>query len=304
MQVERLSYGKLAHCYRLSNGVIELIIPAEVGLRILHFGFVGERNEFFVTDPLEVPADRGSWQLYGGHRLWFAPEMEGRTTIPDNQPITVEEHGDVVRLIQPIEAVTNVVKEIDIRFEADAASVEVVHRVHNRNIWDVQLALWAISVMQPGGTAIIPLPPRGTHPKDLLPTATLTLWPYTDLSDPRFRFGRKYVYVSQDTNATTPQKIGAAVSSGWAAYANDGHVFIKQFAHVQGANYPDLRSTVEVFTSPEMIELETLGPLISIAPSGSAEYHERWTLAKDVPALTHDDEVDRYVAPLVAHGAR
>ena len=306
MKIERLSYGGLSNCYRLSNGVIDLITPAEVGLRIVHFGYTGERNEFYRDDPLAIPADRDRWQPYGGHRLWAAPEQEGRTTLPDNQPITLEDkrdsRGDFVRLIQPVEALTRIQKEIDIRMDA-GASVEVVHRIRNQGVWDVTLALWAISVMLPGGTAIIPLPPRGSHPRDLLPASRLALWTYTDLSDARFRFGQKYLYVRQDRSAALPQKIGALVPSGWAAYANGDHLFVKQFAYVEGATYPDLGSNVEAFTNPEMLELETLGPLITLTPDGSAEYRERWTLARDVPVIETDADVDQYVVPVVAANA-
>jgi len=48
-----------------------------------------------------------------------------------------------------------------------------------------EFAPWALTVMPPGGTCIIPLLPRGTHPEDLLPGNLLTLWLYTDMSDPR-----------------------------------------------------------------------------------------------------------------------
>ncbi len=302
MNVERLSYGGLENCLRLSNGVIELIIPTDVGLRIVHFGFVGERNEFYRDDPLVIPADRRhTWQLYGGHRLWLAPEQVGRTALPDNQPITLEDkrdsRGDFVRLIQPVEALTRIQKEIDIRL-GDGASVEVVHRIRNQGVWDVTLALWAISVMPPGGIAIIPLPPRGSHPQDLQPTSRLALWAYTDLSDARFRFGRKYLFMRQDQAAATPQKIGASVPSGWVAYANGDHLFVKQFD--VGQPYPDFGSNVEVFTNTAMLELETLGSFILLSRNGTAEYRERWTLARDVPPIATDADADQYVAAVVA----
>jgi len=298
MQIERVSYRDLSNCYRLSNGVIELIIPADVGIRIIRFGFVGDRNEFFETDLLSVPMDKNTFQLYGGHRLWHAPEQNGRTNVPDNEPITIEDHGDFIRLIQPVD-ITGIAKQIDIRFAADSASVDLSHRLENRGLWDVSLAVWSLSVMRAGGKAILPLPPRGSHPQDLLPASTLALWAYTDLSDPRWQFGRKYLYLSQDGNFALPQKIGLSVPSGWAAYANAGHLFVKQFDYTQGEMYPDLGSNVELFTNSEMLELETLSPLVTLSPSGSSEHKERWTLAQDLPAVETDDDVDQYVLPVM-----
>lgn len=297
MYIERLNYSGL-NCYRLANGVLELIITGDVGPRIIRFGFIGEHNEFYQADPLAIPADRSAWQLYGGHRLWHAPEAAGRTTVPDNTPISVEDHGDLVRIVQPTDA-AGIEKQIDIHLTPASNHVRLTHRLINHNLWGIELAVWALSVMTPSGTAVIPLPPRGSHPEDLLPTATLAIWPYVDLSDPRFGFGRKYIRIAHNPHVSTPLKLGAAVPSGWIAYTNANHLFIKQFEYAAGAVYPDLGSNVEVFANDFMLELETLSPLITLAPAASVEHIERWTLVKDVPEVASDDAIDRYVLPVV-----
>ncbi|MBE2272293.1 MAG: hypothetical protein IAE80_28925 [Anaerolinea sp.] len=298
MNIERLSYRGLPTCYRLSNGVIDAIITGDLGTRIIRFGFVGERNEFFESDPLEVPANKSVWQLYGGHRLWHAPEQAGRTDLPDNQPITVEDHGEFVRVIQPLEDATGIAKSMDITLGADSASLRIVHRLRNQGVWDVRLAVWALSVMNSGGMAIIPLPPRASHDEVLLPTSSLALWAYTDLSDPRWRFGAKYLYLKQDRNFAIPQKIGALVPNGWAAYFNDHHLFVKQFSAPPPIPHVDFGSNVEVFTNDFMLEVETLSPLVTLPPGGSAEHVEHWTLARDIPTISSDEDVDQFVLPL------
>src|SRR5690606_35403023 len=113
---------------------------------------------------------------------------------------------------------------------------------------------WALSVMAPGGMGILPLPPRGTHPEDLLPTSTLTLWSYTDLSDPRWTFGERFIRLQQDSNSAKPQKIGASVPDGWAAYQLGDTVFLKAFRPHTGGHYPDKNCSVEMFTNSEMLE--------------------------------------------------
>jgi hypothetical protein len=55
----------------------------------------------------------------------------------------------------------------------------------------------------------------------------------------------------------------------------------------------------ETFTNPDMLEVETLGPLVSLEPGAAVEHVEEWSLFKDVPAPTNDAEVDRYVLPKV-----
>ena len=64
-------------------------------------------------------------------------------------------------------------------------------------------APWALSVMDTGGTAIIPLPPRGSHEDNLLPANSMTFWAYTDMADPRWTWGEKYLLLRQDSAKPT-----------------------------------------------------------------------------------------------------
>lgn len=292
-------YGGWQRAAHLKNGTVDLVITAEVGPRIIRFGYTGERNEFH-----EAPDDMGQtggdeWRIYGGHRFWHAPEHPERTYVPDNSPVTIEELDDIIRVTQPTEAATGLQKQLEIQLAPDAAHVTVTHRLINHALWAVQCAPWCLSVMAAGGKAILPLPPRGEHPRDLLPTSTLTLWAYTDMSDPRWMWGKKYVTLQQDATATNPQKLGATVPDGWSAHLRDGYLFVKCFTPVDGVAYPDLNSQVEIFTNTDMLELETLGPTLSIKPGASVTFTENWFLFKDVPAVSDDASIDAAVLPLV-----
>ena len=293
MNIEKTEYRDWPNCYRLSNGLTDLIATTDIGPRIIRFGFVGEENEFKEYEDTAGQVGSDEWRIYGGHRLWHAPEAKPRTYYPDNSPVALEEHGDFVRLIQQTEATTGIQKEIDVRMAPADARVDVIHRLRNTNLWAVELAPWALSVMAPAGTAIIPLPPRRSHEESLLPTSPIALWAYTDMTDPRWHWGRKYVLLRQDPNLSTPQKAGATVTDGWAAYARAGHLFVKRFSYVESARYPDLGCSVEAFTNADMLELETLGPLVDLQPGTAVEHVEHWHLFRDVPAPQNDADVDR-----------
>ncbi|MGC9399550.1 MAG: hypothetical protein ACP5HM_10490 [Anaerolineae bacterium] len=294
-----ISYQGWETCYRLSNGVVELVVTGEVGPRVIRFGFVEDVNEFWEAPALLGKSGGDAWVNYGGHRLWHAPEAEPRTYAPDNEPVKVEEHEGFVRFIQPVEASTGIEKALDIRLDAGTARVEVIHRLRNTNLWTVRLAPWALSVMAPGGTAVVPLPPRGPHPENLAPTGRLALWAYTDMRDPRWTWGTRFILLRQDPQTATPQKVGVFVPDGWAAYARAGHLFVKTFEVVEEASYPDLGVNVETFTNAEMLELETLAPLVDLAPGTEATYVERWHLFDGVPAPTSDEDVAAQILPLL-----
>ena len=300
MQSETVQYGGWQNCQRISNGTIEIIATTDVGPRIIRFGFVDGENEF-----REVPEHAGltggdEWRSYGGHRLWHAPESKPRSYLPDNAPVVFKVLPDGLRLTQPVETRTGIQKEIEIEFRSDN-HVRAIHRLKNTGLFGLELAPWALSVMAPGGVAILPLPEPGFHPHDLLPSSSITLWAYTDLSDPRWSFGRQFVLLRQDATCQTPQKIGCEVSAGWCAYARQGHLFVKRFQFQAGAQYPDRNCNVEFFTNQKMLELETLGPLVELQPGETVTYVEDWNLLRNVSQPQSDAEVIQNIIPLVSN---
>jgi len=156
-------------------------------------------------------------------------------------------------------------------------------------------------VMTTGGTAILPLPRRGSHPQDLQPANRLVLWHYTDMSDARWTWGNQYVLLRQDETATRPQKLGASVPSGWCAYARAHHLFVKRVAFDATATYPDLGCSIETFTNREMLELETLGALTRVEPGMTIEHVETWELFRDVPMPRNDADVNQFVLPKITN---
>lgn len=299
IQIETVNYASFGQCCRITNGLIEALVTLDVGPRVIRFGFVGGKNEFVEHAPAQLnPAE---WNIFGGHRLWHAPEHPVRTYVPDNAPVNVTQAEGVVTFTQAVEAGTGIQKRIEIALEPSQAIAYVRHELVNTGLWAVTFAPWALSVMATGGTAIIPLPPRGSHPEDLLPSSNLVVWPYTDLGDARWKYGYEYVLLRQDpTSAPThPQKIGVS-SARWLAYVNDGVMFAKAAPYHSGARYPDMGCSVELFTNNWMLELETLGPVTEIQAGGSVIHSEKWALFRDVPAVNNDADVKTHVEPLLA----
>lgn len=290
---------------RLANERAELLLSTSFGPRIVRYALAGGENALAEISPAgqAKPTPFGDdWHIYGGHRLWHAPEHPVRTYWPDNQPVKHETHGNTVTLTQPVEPNTHLEKQMAVTLDPVGARVTIVHRITNRGAFDVELALWALSVMPAGGRAIFPNAPFVPHPEGLLPARPFVLWPYTKLNDARWTFGDRYFQLRQDPSRTDPQKLGFYCAEGWVAYARGDLVFVKTYEPAPGP-HADLGCNTETFTNELFLELETLGPLVKIPPGGYSEHTERWSLFR---AEMGDDEasIADVLTPLVDEARR
>lgn len=303
--VEQIAYNGCAGSVSISNATVQLIVTTEVGPRILFYGMRGGENAFHeVAEDLGKRAGR-EFRLYGGHRLWVSPEV-ARTYYPDNFPVSVRRFNTHLVFTAPPESRppgSNLQKEIEIELDGIGSHVRVTHRIRNLGKRGTRLAPWALSVMAGGGTAILPLPPRAPFsPNRLLPEGVIATWSYTDLADPRWKIGTGYIQLRQQSSPEgrfQQQMIGIHNPAGWCAYHRNGCLFVKKSRPVQGATYPDFGCNCEVFTGPEFLELETLGPLRILKPGGTAEHTEHWWLFENLESGEDEDWIERTVRPLV-----
>lgn len=301
VKIEKISYKGWTNCYRVSNGDIELIVTGDVGPRIIRFGFPGGQNLFKEYADQLGKSGEAAFQLRGGHRIWVAPEQLATTWAPDNAPVKIEIKEGVLEATEPVEPTTGLQKQIIVKMAASGPSVELLHRVKNTTPWTIEFAPWALTIMAPGGTGISGFPPRGKHPEVLAATNPLTMWAYTDLSDKRWRFTKKYIALRQDSQASEPQKVGLFNPHTWAAYLLGSELFVKEMNADPARTYPDFGCSFETFTNNEMLEMETLGPMQKVEPGAAAEHVERWSLHKNVRVAEWTDaELDQAVGRLLS----
>ncbi len=305
VKTEEVEHHLWKKAFKIYNDRVQLLVLTEVGPRILFFGFLGEENEFH-----EIPEHSGeradqTFRVYGGHRLWVSPETP-RTYYPDNLPVVVEKQHDAFIFTAPPESMptgTGLQKEIEIKLADTGARVTVTHRIRNIGRKSTEMAPWALSVMAGAGKAILPLPPRAPMSADrLLPEGILALWPYTDLADPRWKIGTKYMQLQQTSNCAGPfkeQMGGIFNSSGWGAYFRRGHLFIKKAEVEKNARYPDFGCNFELYTDTHSLEFETLGPLRKLNPGETAEHIERWWLFKNIESGDSESWIDSIILPAV-----
>ena len=276
----------------LANNEVELLITLDVGPRIISYRHQSGLNLFKTFDDQLGKSGEPDWQIRGGHRLWIAPETTS-SYFPDNHPVSFSLIGENhVRLRTPTEAQSGIEKELEIFLDEKTSRVTINHSMTAARPSISDIALWGLTAFKPGGKAVIPMPPKNLHPNDLsitekksgndaalnlLPNRSISLWAYTDLSDPRFKWHKDRLEINQHAN-TASTKLGFLHQMKTAHYEVDGYSFSKTIDYRQDATYPDGNCNLEIFTDGTMLELESLSPLVALKKDEKIIHTESWSL--------------------------
>jgi hypothetical protein len=287
---------------RLANGEVELVMPSAYGPRVMRYARLGGRNVLGEVSP-EVQGNDTPfgerWHIYGGHRLWYAPEGDPRSYYPDNSAVRVQIDGASVRLTQEVERHSQLEKSIEVTLSDRGSGVTLEHRLTNHGSFAIELAPWALTVMARGGTAIFPHSPFQPHPAALAPARPLVLWSFTRMNDPRWTWGDRLFSLRQDETRPEAQKVGFYDDRGFMAYALGTLVFIKKHQPLPGA-HADFGCNAETFTNDAILELETLGPLARLAPGATVSHREQWFLFDGARLGESESEISGYLEQLLA----
>lgn len=259
-------------CAQLQVGEMELAVTLDVGPRIIHLSYAGGENLFFMKPETLGQTGGTSYRGYGGHRLWTSPEIPERTNEPDNQPVHFDHE---LGRFTTSGSDCGLIKSITILPKNGGVLIE--HRIQNTSSQSWRIAPWAITVMRAGCTCAVPTPPRKPHGAVLLPESPMVFWPYASMADDRFSLGADVVTIRQDTSGQ-PTKVGMMVPQGVAATYLNGVAFVKRFGSGLAEQYPDFGVNFECFTRHDMLEVETLGPLVNLEPGEIIQHDEQWHL--------------------------
>jgi hypothetical protein len=311
--VEKVEYKGWKNNLRISNGDAELIVTLDVGPRIISYKLAGGKNVFKEFEDQLGKSGEKDWQIRGGTRLWVGPEDVTRTYFPDNGPVQYDapslkdDAHPGYRFTPGPEKEYGIQKRLEVVLAEKGSAVRIVYHITNTGDKPTDLAAWLPSVMAPGGVEVIPLPPHSPHPgsvkpetkpSDFAPNQTMILWPYFDFTDKRWSFGSKYITLRQDAKKG-PTKVGFAHRLGWVGYLNAGTLFVKRFDYKDGAAYPDDGCNYETFSNEQFLEMESLGPVVTLKPGEKVELVENWELTKDVEDFTDEAGIDKNVLPKV-----
>lgn len=277
--------GKEGLCFlgktlELEYGDLLMSVTIDVGPRIIHFSrrlgqniMFNDLNDEVSKDVSKYFGEGNIWHLYGGHRIWASPEGE-TTYIPDNDPVPYEIKGNSVEFFPRAWPKVGLQSSLKISFLGDN-KVSVSMSLTNTGD-PKKIALWALTVLKPGGKMEAYLPKKDTG---YLPNRNLVMWPYASISDKRFSFSDDKLTVQSNDRASNPFKVGFYTDKGKIIYTLGKETFTKTF-EVKEGEYPDMNCNVETYTSKLIHEVETLSPLVSIGKGDTIYHEEIWTLER------------------------
>ncbi len=268
-------------CVELENGTLSLLVPQTVGPRIVSLR-VADGDNLLVELP-DFSLDclgQGQLPLWGGHRLWHAPEWPERTYLPDDRPVDIVVGDNQLEVTQSAD-LSGLEKSLTISLPDASAHVQITHTLTNRSLWPITCAAWAITQMRPGGWAILPQTTAFVDPGGYQANRPIALWPYTDINSEHVQWGNQFIFY-QAAMSEGSWKVGFPNPVGWIGYWVDGTLFIKSAEYWPTASYYDNQSSSECYCNSRFLELETLSPRQTINPDEAIIHHETWRIFSDI----------------------
>jgi len=265
----------------LENEHFQLECLAQAGPRVVRLIPLWTGENLFAEVPnVTTKTQTGEFHYFGGHRLWYAPESLSHTYYPDSHGISIKEVQDGLRLIGMDEPGTGIRKTVTIQISPNRSFLILKHKLQNHGQVAVRLAPWAITMMRPMGTAILPQQHGNIDEDGLLPNRRLALWPYSRWNDPRLQLADEFIIVKSDSDSH-PLKLGYFNPHGWLGYLYDDVFFVKRFGVRRDKEYADYGSNSEIYTNHRATELESLGPIVDLHPREDVVHTETWEVYRD-----------------------
>lgn len=305
--VERRPLGDL-EVIQVSNQRLELCFIPDVGGRLISLRFDGTellwRNPHYFDDDLapvrarsEWPCLDGtmaSWANVGGSKTWPAPQGwsgPGEWAGPPDEvldagrfqaEVSLDRTGAArVIMTSPYDPATGLCIYRRFVLEADSSKFTETARFVNLSRESITWSIWEVAQVdtsQPGGRIVVDVT------SDSAPVVLLTL--DSSISS-RFRRGQVHV----PTQAAIG-KLGFTDATGRIAYVRPDGIELELVVELQAGIYPDGGCPVELWMQhpvPEplpdlgglrpdadLIELEVLSPLVTLAPNEQTEMTITW----------------------------
>lgn len=264
----------------IENDFLRVDYCTTVGPRVIGLYAKQAEVELLVPTPdIHWSTPHGEYYLYGGHRIWKAPEDSFYNCPEDN--VTVASENDRVRLQSGVDA-SGLQKEIS--FRLDENRVLLTHQIIWHGHEPIELAPWTITQLPLGGVAILP---QSSIQEGSAPNRSLAVFPYASITDPRLELHDDLILVHGAASEKV-FKAGSYNPFGWAAYLLEKVLFVKRFPVSDFRMLPDMGSNVETYVWDAYLELETLGKLTWLNPGEAVSFEETWEVIPGDYPITYE----------------
>ena len=273
LQIEQIEFLGWRKAYQVRLGEVVMVVVAEIGPRILSLS-VGDGPNLLMVDQDTAGRGQGDvdWHIYGGHRVWVAPETEDTYT-PDNERCEVDVSDDGLTVVGPIIPQTKLRKRLTITGQGDRFGVE--QGILNTGDMLRTGAVWALTCVEPSGIVVFPWGRGGRW--DLKKIVYWNEWigHSSDVTSRQWQPGPDLFKV---VPTGEEGKVGTNSPEGWVALCREDATFVKSHAWTPGVRYPDEDCSIQVYTCARFIEMETLSPLAVFHPGEEIVHQEVWTV--------------------------
>ena len=291
VSIKRIRFGGLA-AVELKTAAVRLVVLTAKGPRIAFWGRPDGEN-LLLWGPGKY--QRKSWELFGGHRLWTArpgADEAEEAYSPDNQPCMVE----LGKIGFTVTAAMDPVHLTRRGFTITALAPDRLQLEHflvndGNMLWSG--GLWSITSTVPVGGAQYIVPLGDGSRWDYATVVAVRTWGDDQgaktFHDPRFEFTADAFRLNPVSGLENKRMIKADAGVIGMHCPDFGLLFAKHAVYDPAGNYP-LGTNTALYVGPKsfMVEMETMGPMVTVKPRHTLRHAETWVLrdAKQEPTAT------------------
>lgn len=278
-----LSYHGWTGALRLRNEQVEVIVVPEVG-RVMSFRFHDGQNVLW--EDVSLRGKRGDptgreWVNFGGDKTWPAPEAEWKTHTKrekwmpppgfDGMPGRARREGAAIVLTSTPDPFYGIRTSRRITLRGDDPIMVIETEYEKVSGAAMPVGIWVITQFRDPVAVYLPVPAASRFPDGH--------FRFRDTPWPQLTTGGGLIKVTRDPAAS--HKLGSDADR--MLWVGAKEMCLVATTRAAGAEYPDRGASAEVYTNPDpktYVELETLGPLATLAPGQRIQETNTYTLLR------------------------
>jgi hypothetical protein len=271
VKISTETYRGWENSYRLSNGSIEVVVVPQIG-RVMHYSEQRQANllwENLALGPKDSSAT--GYKNFGGDKVWYAPQTIWTwppDPMIDGAPMKAEVIKDGIRLTSEIGKIVPVRVIREIKIQSLGNEVKFTNKMVNYGP-ERELSIWQVTQIDNPLLVEMPIDFNSTY-KILIGDK---------INGRVHRVESSRLLINRDSKKSF--KFGVSSKVG-TLKATVGRVLMEtRSPWVRKARYPDMGSSLEVYTNPDpdkYVELEHLSPLIRMGTKEIAIQTVSWRI--------------------------